>query len=72
MEAGNRSDQTEAQPVAGRAATALQPVKALENLLTFGDRDSRPIIGNRNDGSAAVLRYVHRDLAGIDPRDCFL
>src|SRR5215475_4441509 len=52
VEAGNGSDQTEAQPVAGRAATALQPVKALEDLLTFVEGNSRSIVGNRNDGIA--------------------
>jgi hypothetical protein len=37
MQAGHRSDQTEAQPVPARAAAAFQPVKALEDLLTFVD-----------------------------------
>jgi hypothetical protein len=65
VEAGNGSDQTEAQPIAGRAATAFQPVKALENLLTFVDGDSRAIVGNRNDGIAIRLNDLHRHPAGI-------
>src|SRR5712692_1282804 len=65
VEAGNRRDQTEAQPIAGRAATAFQPVKALENLLTLVDGDSRPIIGDRNDGGAIVVRHLDSYLTGV-------
>src|SRR2546428_6665926 len=65
VEASNGCDQTETQPMAGRPATAFQSVKALENLLTLAGRDSRPVIGDRNDGAAIVLRYLDRYLAGV-------
>ncbi len=65
VEPGDRGDQAEAEPVAGRAAAAFQPVEALEDLLTFVDRDSRPVIGNRNNGSTIVLRDLDNDLTGI-------
>ena len=65
VKAGNRGDQTEAEPIAGRAAATFQPVKALENLLALVDGDSRPIIGDRNDGAAIVLRDLDRYLTGV-------
>ena len=55
METRNGSDKAEAEPVAGGATTPFQPVKALEYVLTFIDRNSRPVIGDRNDGALPSL-----------------
>src|SRR5215475_9605122 len=65
MKAGNRSYQAEAQTVAGGAATAFQPVEALEDLLTFVSGNSRPVIGNRNGGTAIVSPDLHRYPTGF-------
>ena len=52
METGDGGDEAETETVARRAAAVFEPVKALEDVLTFVDRNSRPVIGDRNDGSA--------------------
>ena len=65
METRNGSDKAEAEPVAGGATTPFQPVKALEYVLTFIDRDSRPVIVDRNDGAAIALSDLHRYLTGF-------
>ena len=55
METGDGGDKAEAEPVAGSAAASFKPVEALEDVLTFIDGNSRPVIGDRNDGTAIVL-----------------
>jgi len=65
METGDGGDKAEAEPVAGGATTPFQPVKALEYVLTFIDRNSRPVIGDRNDGAAIALSDLHRHLTGF-------
>ena len=65
METGNGCDKTEAEPIAGGAATPFQPVKSLEYMLTFIDRNSRPVIGDRNDGAALALSDLHRHPTGF-------
>ena len=52
MQTGDGGDETEAEPVAGSAATSFKPVEAFEDMLIFIDGNSRPVIGNRNDGTA--------------------
>jgi hypothetical protein len=52
METGNGGDKAEAEPVARSAATPFEPVKALEDVLAFIGRNSRSIIGYRNDRTA--------------------
>src|SRR5262245_8862924 len=51
MQACNRGDQTQPQTVSGRAPTPFKSIKALEHVRIFGSGDSRPIIGNGNNGS---------------------
>jgi hypothetical protein len=61
METGNRSDKAKPEPVAWSAAVALQPVKALEDVLALIGGNSGPIVVDRNDGTAIVLSdlYCH-------------
>ena len=65
METGNRSDEAEAEPVAGSAATSFQPVEALEDMLTFIKGNSGPVIGDRNDATAIAPSDLHGHLAGF-------
>src|ERR1700674_1425695 len=65
METSNGSDEAEAEPVAGAAATSLQPVKTPEDMLTFIDRNSRPIVGDRDDRTAITPGDLHRHLSGF-------
>jgi hypothetical protein len=61
MATGNGSDKAEAEPVAGGVATPFQPVKALEYVLKFIDRDSRPVI------AIEVVRCSVRNCSGDTP-----
>ena len=59
VEAGNRGNEAEAEPVAGSAAASLKPVEPLEDMLTFIGGNSRPVIGDRNDGAALAFFDFH-------------
>ncbi len=59
MEAGDRGNEAEAEAVAGSAAASLKPVEPLEDMLTFIGGNSRPVIGDRNDGAALAFFDFH-------------
>ena len=59
MEAGDRANEAEAEPIAGSAAASLKPVEPLENMLTFIGGNSRPVIGDRNDGATLAFFDFH-------------
>ena len=65
METGNGSDKAEAESVAWSAATPFQPVKALEDVLAFIGGNSRPIIGDRYDGTALILSDFYGHLTAF-------
>jgi len=54
VETSNGGDKAMAEPVAGGAATLFQPVKAVEDVLTFIHGISRPIIGDRRSSDALI------------------
>ena len=60
MKTADGSDQTEPETVSRRVATVFEPVKALENVLVFVSGNSRPVIGDRDDG-AAFNDFVRND-----------
>jgi len=64
MEAGNSGDKAEAEPIARSAAIPFQPVKALEDVLTFIGGNSRPIVGDRNDRTP-ILSDLHGHPTGF-------
>src|SRR5256885_1262817 len=64
MKTGNCSDKAEAEAITGSAATPLQPVKTLEDILVFIGGNSRPVVGNRNE-SAAIPSDLHGHTTGF-------
>ena len=65
METGDGSDEAEAEPVAGSAATSFKPVKTFEDMLIFIEGNSWPVIGNRNDDRAGALFDLHGHPTGF-------
>ena len=43
----------------------FKPIEALEDVFTFINRNSRPVIGNRNDGAAVALFDLHGHLTRV-------
>ena len=65
METGDGGDEAEAEPVARSAATSFKTVKAFEDVLIFIEGNSRPVIGDRNDGAAVALFGFHSNMTRV-------
>ena len=65
MQTGDGGDKAQPKPVAGHAAAAFKPIKASEHMLMFGDRNSRPVIGDRKHGAVTIMRDVYDHFAAF-------
>src|SRR5215467_1847776 len=62
MQLGNRSDEAESQPDAGRPATSIAPIKALDYLGFLVVADARAVVANDNlDRLVGALPRRDRD-----------
>src|SRR5262249_61265114 len=56
VQAGDSGDDAQPEPVARRAAPALEAIEALEDVLTLLGRDPRPMVRDRDGGIAVAAR----------------
>ena len=62
MHVRHDSDEAQAEAVAESVAAALQAVESLEHLLALLSRNSRPVIGDRNERYAVTLGDLYGHL----------
>ncbi len=62
METGDGGHKAETEPVAGSAAALFKPIEAFEDVFTFSNRNSWPVVGNRDDATAIALVDLHGHL----------
>src|SRR5262249_26693016 len=63
--AGSGSEEAGAEPLAGHAGAALEPIKALEDVPALRGRNSRAVVGHRNGGAVVAPGNLDRHVAGI-------
>src|SRR5262249_41925970 len=67
VQPGDRRNDAQPQPVAGSAATPLEPVESLEDIGALVCRNPWPVIGNRDHRPSVVLKNLDRDLTRRPP-----
>jgi hypothetical protein len=65
MKTRNGSDNAEPKAASGGATAPFEPVKALENVSMLVGGNSRPIIGDRNDGRTIAVRNLDGHLTRV-------
>src|ERR1041385_3202682 len=65
MQMGDGCDEAETQPVARSATASFQSIEALEHMLMFLDRDSRPIVGDGKRWALVTTLDLQDDLTPL-------
>ena len=61
MQVGDCGDQTQTQAGTWSRPTGVEPVEALEDLLTLFGWDAVSVVGHREADLIALTRHAHRD-----------